>query len=121
MSDRIPVSGYNDEALTVPATDMREIISGEDFDGEGVVFWLRGMAIGNEHATETAVVELADQDEGALTAANQRGVFICPANATTVFDFPAPGIKFKTNITAATTGGTIGAYGVVAWGYKSEE
>jgi hypothetical protein len=121
MSDRIPVSGYNDQALTTPAVAMREIISGEDFDGEDLVFWLRGMAIGNEHATEAAVVELADQDEAVLTPANQRGVFICPPSATTVFDFSAPGLKFKTNITAATTGGTIGAYGVMAWGYKSEE
>jgi hypothetical protein len=115
---RVPLSGYNDEALTIPATDMREIISGEDFDGDTVTFWLRSLVVGNEHATETAVVELADQDEGALTAANQRGVFICPPNATTVFDIPAPGIAFKTNITAATTLGTIGAYGVLAAGYK---
>lgn len=115
---RVPLSGYNDEALTIPATDMREIISGEDFDGDAVTFWLRGMSIGNEHATETATVELADQDEAAITAANQRGVFLCPPNATTVFEFSYPGIAFKTNITAATTLGTIGAYGVLAWGVK---
>jgi len=112
---RVPLSGYNDEALT---TTVKEIISGEDFDGELVVFWLRGMAIGNEHATATGVVELFDQDEAAVTAANQRGVFLCPPSATTVFDFPAPGIKFATNIGAIITGGTVGAYGVVAWGYK---
>jgi len=115
---RIPISGYNDEALTAPATDMREIISGEDFDGDNVTFWLRGMSIGNEHATETAVVELADQDEGTLTAANQRGVFICPPNSTTIFEFAYPGIAFKTNITAGVTNGTVNAYGVVAYGVK---
>lgn len=115
---RVPKSGYNDEALTTPGSDMREIISGEDFDGDGVTFWLRGMSIGNEHATQTAVVELADDDEGAITAANQRGVFLCPPNATTVFEFSAPGIAFFTNIVAGTTSGTIGAYGVLAWGFK---
>ncbi|MBA7691952.1 hypothetical protein ES703_100508 [subsurface metagenome] len=112
---RIPLSGYNDEALT---TTVKEIISGEDFDGDGVVFWLRGVAITNEHATETALVDLFDQDEAAVTAANQRGSVQCPAKATTVVDFPAPGIAFKTNIGAVVTDGTVNAYGVVACGYK---
>jgi len=112
---RIPLSGYNDEALDNAA---KEIISGEDLDGDGVVFWLRSLIIGNEHATEDAIVELYDQDEAARSTTAQRGLFVCPAKATTVFDIPAPGIAFKTNISAAIVGGTVGAYGVLAAGYK---
>jgi len=112
---RVPLSGYNDENLT---TTVKEIISGEDFDGDAVTFWLRGVAITNEHATETALVDLYDQDEGSATAANQRGSVICPPNATTVVDYGPPGIAFKTNIGAVLTNGTVNAYGVVAYGYK---
>lgn len=112
---RVPLSGINDEALD---TTANEIISGEDFDDEGVIFWLRSLVVGNEHVTETGIVELYDQDEAAVSSTKQRGVFICPPNATTIFDIPAPGIAFKTNICAAITNGTVGAYGVVASGYK---
>jgi len=116
---RIPVSGYNDEALTVPATDVREIVApAYDLDGRSRVFWLRSVVIANEHATDPAVVEIYDQDEGAATATAQRLTLICPANSTTLYDFPEPGVKFTVNVCAATTGGTVNAYGVTTMGYE---
>lgn len=115
---RIPADGYNDEALTIPATDVREFISGADFDGEEMVFWLRHLTIANEHATETATVEVYDQNEAVATAANQRLTLLCPPNATTIFEWPWPGVAFHTNICGATTLGTINAYGVHAGGGK---
>jgi len=112
---RIPLSGYNDAVLT---TTVVEIISGEDFDGEGVVFWLRSLMIYNSHASIDAIVDLYDQDEGAVVAANQRGTIIAPYGTTTVVDFPAPGIAFRTNIGAVLGAGTVAAYECLAWGYK---
>ena len=112
---RIPVSGRNDEALTIPATDMREVISGLDIDGAGMTFALTYLIIANE-GTTTAVVEIADQDEAAITAANQRfTVHVAPGD-TAIVEFPEPGFKFVTNVTAATTGGTVAANGGIAGG-----
>ena len=112
---RIPVSGTNDEAYTVPATDVREVISGMDVDGVGRVLWMTWMQFANE-GTTTAVVEVYDQDEGAATAANQRLVLHVAPGDTVLVEFPPPGIKFVTNVTAATTGGTIAANGAASGG-----
>ena len=35
---RIPVSGINDEAIVAIGTDVREVISGLDPDGDGRIF-----------------------------------------------------------------------------------
>jgi len=116
---RVPISGVNDEVLTTPATDVREVISGLDIDGAARVFFLRGLAIANEHATQIATVEVYDSDEStAVTAGAQRLVFSVPAADTLVVDFSEPGMKFITNVTAATTNGTIAANGGISgWGY----
>jgi hypothetical protein len=111
---REPFSGYNDEALT---TTVKSISSDGDFSGKGRVFWLRGIVISNSHASETGIVDLYDQDEGSATAANQRGSVICPPNSTTTIDYPAPGIKFETELGAVLTNGTVGAYDVLVTGY----
>jgi len=116
---RYPISGYNDEALTAPATDVREIVApGYDLDGRGRVFWLRGISITNEHSTNDAVVELWEQDEGAAVAANQRSTIYVPASSTVHVDYPEPGLKFLTNVCASTTAGTINAYGVSTYGFE---
>lgn len=116
---RVPLSGNNDEALDVKATDIRELISGEDFDGEGVVFHCRGIIITNSHATETSSIEIwdSDEDDGG-TPTGQIMTLLCPPKATTVFDFPAPGITFKTNITASLVDGTVATVSAGALGYK---
>ena len=116
---RVPLSGHNDEALAVKGTDIRELISGEDFDGEGVVFHCRGIIITNSHATEISSVEIwdSDEDDGG-TPSGQIMTLLCPAQATTVFDFPAPGISFNINITASLVNGTVAAISAGALGYK---
>ena len=115
---RIPVSGHTDEALAAPGTDMREVISGLDPDGDGRIFYLTYLSVGNEHATETAVVELADQDEAGITAANQRGapIHIGPGDTVEV-TFPDGAMPFITNCTAGVTNGTVATLSVQAAGY----
>jgi hypothetical protein len=102
----IPVSGHNDEAFTVPGTDVRELISGLDPDGDGRVFYLREAIFANEHATQVGVVELYDQDEAAATAGNQRGAAIHVPPADTVIIKFDPPLPFVTNCTVGVTNGT---------------
>jgi len=115
---RIPVAGHTDEALAAPGTDMREVISGLDPDGDGRIFYLTYITIANEHATETAVVELADQDEAAITAANQRGapIHVGPGDTVEV-SYPDGAMPFITNCTIACTNGTVATLSVQGSGY----
>ncbi len=116
---RVPISGANDEALTAPGTDTREVITSLDPDGDGKVFWCTGLEISNEHASSVAVVEIYDTDEDTGPAAGaQRGVYHVPPGDTVAVDYPAPGRKFVTNMVAGVTGGTITANGGIrASGY----
>ncbi len=112
--------GYNDEAIVDPAaTECRELISGADFDGEGAIFWLRYIIVRNSSAATAGILELYDQDEAVAVAADKRFEFDIPASATTVLELPAPGISFKTNLTAGLTSnnGTVAAYAIHAGGY----
>lgn len=111
---RIPFSGYNDAIL---GAAVLSISSDAAFATKGKVFWLRGIVITNTHATQTGLVDLYDQDEAAAVAANKRGSIQCPPVATTVVDFPAPGIKFITEVGAVKTNGTVVAYDVLVTGY----
>jgi hypothetical protein len=115
---RIYVAGHNDEALTVPGTDMREVISGLDPDGDGRIFYATSLSVANEHATETAVIEMADQDEAAITAANQRGapIHVGPGDTTVVTWEPGE-MPFVTNWTIAVTNGTVATLSVHGAGY----
>lgn len=111
---RIPVSGNNDEALTAPGTDVREIISGLDPDGDSRVFMLEEVVIANEHISSEAVVEVydADEDTGPAAAA-QRLVIHVPAQDTVMMTFPG-GRKYVTNCVAGVTGGTISTNGGIS-------
>ena len=113
------VSGNSDEALTTPGADCRELITGADFDGQLAVFHCLAIWVYNSHASSDAVVDVYDQDEAAATAANQRFTLICPFGVTTMVTFPDPGMLFKVNITAGTTGGTVAAYEAGAMGYTT--
>jgi hypothetical protein len=115
---RIYVSGHNDEALDAPGTDMREVISGLDPDGDGRIFYLTSLSVANEHATETAVVELADQDEASITAANQRGapIHIGPGDTVQV-TFGDGEMPFVTNCVAGVTDGTVATLSIHGAGY----
>ena len=115
---RIYVSGHNDEALVVPGTAMREVISDLDPSSDGRIFYLTTLSVANEHATETAVIELADQAEAAITAANQRGAPIHVGPGDTVQATWEPGeMPFVTNCVIATTGGTVATLSVHGAGY----
>lgn len=115
-----PFDGYNDEAMADPTADCRELISGADFDGDGQEFWLRSIII-RESGGVDAIFEVYDQNEGVAVAANQRFSANVPKSTTTMIEFPAPGIKFTTNITAGVNGGagTLAAYNIHASGYVS--
>ena len=110
--------GYNDEAVVAPAT-LKQIITGANFDAEGAIFWLRYIVVRNSSAAVDGVFEVYDQVEGAAAAASKRFEFDVPANATTVFEVPSPGISFKIDITAGITGnlGTVAIGTVHAGGY----
>lgn len=114
---RWDLSGRSDEALTIPATDCRELITGADFDGELATFHLLGIIIYNSHVSTDTVVDIYDQDEAAAVATNQQLTIVTPFGVTTIVSLDAPGWQFHTNITAATTGATIAAYDASAFGY----
>ena len=117
---RIPVAGHNDEALTVPGTDMRELITGLDPDGDGKVFNLTKAVFANEHASDVGVIEFADQDEAVITAANQRLAPIhVPAGDTVIVNFADGEAPFNTNCTVAATGGTFNTLSQHGAGYLS--
>jgi hypothetical protein len=114
MAKRIARSGYNDEALTTTTKDLLTpgITSGR-------VFWLRGLVITETGGTTDATVIVYDQAEDEATAANQRiPKLICPKGVTTTVEFPAPGVKFITGVTATVSGGAVAAYNASAIGYE---
>ncbi len=114
---KIAKSGCSDEALTIPATDVREMMTG-GFKDASRIFWARHFWVTNSHATTTALVQIYDQDEGAATAANEKFSFYAPPQVTTVVEIPEPGIKFETNVAAATTNGTIAIYQCGCGGFE---
>ena len=118
MGMKNPLSGTNDEALTTVGTDVRELITGTDFDGDGRTFRLKGLSFINEHAAASGIVELADQDEAAITAANQRppSIYVL-AETSVIIDLNDPGIRFVTNLVAGVSAGTFAALSQGAWGY----
>lgn len=111
---RIPFSGHNTVALDAA---VKSISTAAGFAAKGKVFWLKGISITNTHATQTGLVDLYDQVAGAIVPASKRGSVQCPPVATTVVDFPAPGIKFIAEVGAVKTNGTFIAYDVLVTGY----
>jgi hypothetical protein len=111
---RYAKSGYNDEALT---TTTKQILTPGITSGR--VFWLRGLVITETGGTTDATVIVYDQAEGTAVAANQRvPKIVCPKGVTTTVEFPAPGIKFVTDVTATVSGGAVAAYNAAAIGYE---
>ena len=115
---RIHVSGHNDAVLTVPGTGMVEVISNLDPDGDGRIFYATSLSVANEHATQTAVIEMADQDEAANTAATQRGApsHVGPGD-TVQATWAAGEMPYVTNLTIAVTNGTVATLSVHGAGY----
>ena len=111
---RSSFSGYNNDAQH--ASNLYRICE----PGIGSqVFWLKGIAITNP-GTADHTVNIYDEAEAATpttpTAAKQRLAIIAKAGATTVVDFPAPGIKFVDDV-GAVSHADILAYEVNLTGY----
>ncbi|MBA7641376.1 hypothetical protein ES703_49053 [subsurface metagenome] len=108
---RIPFSGYNKVASD--ETTLKRICE-PGLDGR--VFWMKGIIINNEGASDH-IVKIYDEAEAATaTPAKQRLPITAKANATTVVDFPAPGIKFVDDV-GAVSHADIKAYGIAVTGY----
>ena len=125
MPRRYSRSGWNDEALTDAATDARNLLNNSTGGDTGIttgrVFYLRGLSISNEHATNQGVLELWDvAAEGVPGATTQRGNWIIPANYSVLLDFPSPGIQFKNGILGTISAGTVAIASVLVWGYEEE-
>ena len=117
---RVPVSGVNDEALATMGTDVRELISGLDPDGDGMTFYLTQLQLTNRHASQVGAVFLADSDESSsLTTGNAliRGSIIVPANDTVIVKYKDGEKPFVTNLVAGIVNGTFNVGDAVASGY----
>lgn len=110
----IPFSGYNDDAQH--AANLYRIC--EPGLG-GRVFWLRGIIINNPGSSDREM-KLYDEAEADTpttpTAAKQRTAITAKAGATTVVDYPAPGIKFVDDL-GAVSHTDITAYDIAVTGY----
>ena len=116
---RIPVSGINDEALTVLGTDVREVISGLDPDGDGRIFYLTQLIVANESLTAMGQFELWDADEGGVTDNDTtcRGSVLVGPGDTVKVNWGDGEMPFVTNCVASITFGTVNIAGVQASGY----
>lgn len=107
-------SGYNDDDQH--ASKLYRICE-PGLDSK--VFWLKGIIINNPGASDREV-KLYDEAEADTpttpTAAKQRLAITAKANATTVVDFPAPGIKFVDDL-GAVSHADITAYDIAVTGY----
>ena len=117
---RIPVDGFNNEALAAPSTDLRELISGLDPDGDGRVFYLEGALLTNEHDSEWGEAEFYDSNESTATTYTglQRfGPIWVPPRDNVTLIFPGKGLRFVTNVVVGVTNGTFPAGGSHGWGH----
>lgn len=116
---RIPVSGINDEALTVLGTDTREVISGLDPSGDGRIFYLTQIIIANESLTAMGQFELWDQAEGTASDGDTdcRGSILVGPGDTVQVNWKDGEMPFVNNCTASITAGTVAIGGVHASGY----
>lgn len=111
---RFPFSGYNDDDQH--ASNLMRIC--EPGIGDKVL-WMRGISVTNENEADQTIKlydEAEDATPGTATAAKQRLTITAKANATTVVDYPAPGVKFVDDV-GATSHADIKAYDVTVTGY----
>lgn len=116
---RIHVSGRTNEILDAVATDVRELISGLNPDGDGRIFYLTELELHNS-GTVLGEVHLYDSDETTALAVGDaltRGTYFVPANDTLILTFPDGTKPFVTNLTAGTVNGTYASGECGASGY----
>jgi len=117
---RVNVQGQNNEALAVMGTDVRELISGLNPDGDGMTFFLKKLMFRNSHATQVGTVFIADSDEStSLTTGDalNRLSLAVPANDTIIVNFEDGEMPFNTNMVAGIVNGTFLIYDCSAAGY----
>jgi len=111
---RVGFSGYNDD--NQHASNLYRIC--EPGIGDKV-FWMKGISINNP-GTSDYIVKIYDEAEAASpttpTAAKERLAITAKANATTVVDLPAPGVKFVDDVGAVSHADII-AYNIAVMGY----
>src|SRR3990172_574783 len=110
---RIAIDGINNEALVDEATDARDLLTDEggnspDFDGDGRVFELNDLTAANEHATQQAILEVWDTNEGAAPTAGLQKLTIVVPPASTIERRWAQGAgpRFITGIVGSIDAGT---------------
>jgi len=120
----IPMDGYNKTALHT--SDVYGCLHRQ---GQakltvttGRSFYLKSVAITNDHATSVASVVFYDEAEPAAaaagTAANRRlNLRVGQAN-TANFEFKGRGVRFDTGVCAIAAAGTVPVYGVHVSGYE---
>lgn len=114
---RYEVSGACAEAIVASGTDARYLL------GKAIttnrVLHLRQLWVYNSHASANAVLTLYDTTEGLNpTASTAKFTVPCPFGVTTMVEFAAPGLEFKTDCVAAQDSGTVAAYQAGGLGYE---
>ena len=119
----IPLSGHNDEAMSTPAGDARDLITdlagnSPDFDGDGRVFELLELQVTNEHASQVATFEAYDANEGGGpgAATQQLTLMVGPTDTVERSWKLGTGPRFTIGLVGAVTNGLINIGGVTASG-----
>lgn len=107
-------SGVSNDAL---GASVKSLCSDVVFSTIKKTFWCRYIQVTNEHATETALIDIYDMEEAGAAVANQRGSIQVGPTDTVIVEYPAPGLKVVTELGATTTNGTVNAYNVICGGY----
>lgn len=124
---RIPISGGNGEAIVAQGSDIRHILedvdgTSPDLDGNKFVFIMKLLIVHNSGGAD-GVLELFDSDEddgGSPTGQIQPEIDV-PAGEQIATQFGSfddlVGPRFRVNVTAAITGGTVAVNAVFCSGY----
>lgn len=120
MAQRYTFLGWSDSAMAAFGTNAFKLLDAGVTTGR--VAYLRSIMV-TETGGNAGILYIYDYNtEGASpTTTLQRATISFPASATTMVDFPAPGLKFVTGILgalAAAPGAVVGAYCVTVWGYE---
>ena len=117
---RIYVSGINDEAIVAIGSDVREVISGLNPDGDGRIFYLTQLIVANESLTAMGQFELWDQDEATDVSDGDttcRGSILVGPGDTVQVNWGDGEMPFVLNCCASTSAGTVAIGGAFASGY----
>src|SRR3990167_8507982 len=106
---KIPVAGWNEEAMTTAGTDVRSIFTDPagadpDFDGTGRVFMMKNLVVTNTHASQTATFTVYDLDDaGTGSATNTVLTILVPPSDTIMLSWQDAGPLFRVCCSGAVT------------------